>query len=284
VSYLTTRYERVLVESHDGVVVVTLNNPEQMNASTLAMIRELGEILPEIDTDASAKVMVLTGAGDAFAAGGNMKAMAAERSGSTEGPLTRPLWNVPNLTAAQRLERKQTTGLRVRELIWNLGKPTIAAINGPAAGAGMDLALCCDLRVMADSAYMVQSYIRVGVVPFDGAMWLLPRMIGLTRALELMYTGRKVDSAECERIGLVNRVVPRAKLTEETMFLAKTLANGPSVALQLIKHITHEALAMSFSDGLKLSYETRDVVFATEDHHEGVAAFFEKRQPKFQGR
>lgn len=283
--YMNKSYEKMsitLVE--DGVAVLTIRNPEQMNALNMPMIRDIGEILTKVAADPDVRALVLTGEGKAFSAGGNMHAMAAASSGGADGPLTRPLWNVPNMSSEERLELKQTTGLRVMRQLYELEKPTIAAINGPAAGAGMDKAMWCDLRVMADDTFMVNSYVRVGLVPFDGAMWLLPRIVGLGRALEYMYTGRKISASECLEVGLANRVVPRADVLSVSIEWARELARGPGVATSLIKYITHQCLAMDHAEALDLSYRTRDAVFTSEDHAEGVRAFFEHREPDFRGR
>ena len=283
-NYLKKSFEFLSVKQDGGVIVLTFENADDMNAVNLSMIEDLGEIFPQVAADPSAKVLVLTGSGRAFSAGGNMRAMAAEQAHSAGGPLTRPLWNVPNISAEERLRNQQTTGLRFMRQLFELEIPTIAALNGPAAGAGMDTALWCDIRIMAESAFMVNSYVRVGLVPFDGSMWLLPRMVGLGRALEIMYSGRKLDAAECERIGLANRVVKDEDLMTETMAMAHKLADGPGVAYSLIKHITQKSLSMDHVEALDLSYTTRDTVFSTADHAEGVRAFYEHRAPKFIGR
>jgi len=271
------------IDEH-GVALLTIRNPKQMNALDMEMIRDIGEVLTKIAGDPDVRALVFTGEGDAFSAGGNMQAMSESNSASDLGPLSRPLWNVPNMQARERLELKQTTGLRIMRQLYELEKPTIAAINGPAAGAGMDHALWCDLRVMADDTYMVNSYVRVGLVPFDGAMWLLPRMVGLTRAMEYMYTGRKIPADECLQVGLVNRLVPKGDVLSASLEWARELANGPRVAHTLIKYITHECLTLDHVDALDLSYRTRDAVFTSADHHEGVLAFLERRAPRFQGR
>jgi 2-(1,2-epoxy-1,2-dihydrophenyl)acetyl-CoA isomerase len=279
----SSKWIRVELEP-TGVLTLTLANPKDMNAVNLEMIAEIGELLPQLAADPRVHVVVLTGEGKAFCAGGNMRALTDETAGGNEGPLTRPLWNVRNLDAAERLRAKQTTGLRLMRLLYELEKPTIAAVNGPAAGAGMDLALCCDMRIMADDAYMIESYVKVGLIPFDGAMWLLPRLIGTARAYELMYTGRKVLAAECERLGLANKIVPAGEVVAEATRWATDLAQGPLVTYGIIKHVTQKSLQLNFAESLDLSYSARDVVFVTEDHKEGVQAFFERRKPNFKGR
>lgn len=283
--YVQKRFEFLQVERRpDGVVVLTMDNVRERNALNLVMIGELGEVLPQIAVDPAARALVITGAGSTFCAGGNIHALTPDKADSPEGPLTRPIWNTPNIPVDERLRATQTTGLRIMRLLYEIEKPTIAAIAGAAAGAGMDLALICDLRLMADTAFMTSSYVRVGLIPFDGGMWLLPRIVGLSRAYEIMYTGRRIAAEECERIGLATRVVPASSLMSEVVDVAGALARGPSIAHQVIKRLTQECLATDFAHSLEISYQARDAVFSTADHREGVRAFFEHRAPVFEGR
>lgn len=277
-------FQNLEIVQDGGVVMATLNKPENMNALVLEMIQELAIVIDVVRTDPHTKVLVLTGKGKAFSAGGNVKAMGDTAENNQAHPLNRPLWNIPTMNSKQRLDKNRTTGLRIMKSLHELDKPTIAAVNGIAAGAGMDLSLACDVRIAAEGATFRQSYVKVGIVPFDGGMYWLPRLIGMGRALELMYTGDSVDAAKAERIGLVNKVVPQAELVACALELAHRLARGPAVAIQMIKHLTREGQSLSFPEALELYYSAVDVLMATEDHNEAIRALLEKREPDFKGR
>lgn len=284
--YVSSEYQGIKVNrSGTGVVVMTLHNMEGANAITLQMMQAMGEILPQVAADPAAKVLVITGAGEAFSSGGNIEALDSEtRTSKAEGPLSRPIWNVANLSAEERLQNNQTTGLRIMRQIHELEKPVIAAINGPAAGAGMDLALWCDLRIMASTTFMVHAYATVGLVPFDGGMWLLPRIVGLGRAFEIMFDNPRLSAATCLEWGLVNKITPQDQVLSTAIAWGEQLAMGPTMAFGLIKHITQRSLSIDAASSLELSYQARDAVFSSDDHREGVQAFRERRQPQFTGR
>jgi 2-(1,2-epoxy-1,2-dihydrophenyl)acetyl-CoA isomerase len=281
----TSRYELNDVSLIEGVLLVRFNQPDSLNALTLESMNELADLVHRAGTDPDVSVLVLTGTGRAFCAGGNAKAMGEQsEQAASAHPLDRPLWNVPSMTVEARFENKPQTGRELMLAIADLDKPTIAAVNGIAAGAGMDLALACDLRFMAASARFAQIYIRRGLIPFDGGLYWLPRLIGLSRALELMYTGDWVGAERAESIGLVNRVVSDDDLITETLAMAHRLADGPSVALQTIKHLARKSLDMTLPEMLEQTYAAVGFLFSTEDHREAMRAFLDKRDPVFQGR
>jgi len=285
-TYLDQKYENILVEKRDGVVVVTLNNPEMINAMTLEMIQELAPVIDSVQRDTEARVFVLTGAGKDFSSGGNVRAMAkpSETRPESSGFFDRPLWNVPTMTAEERLLKLPMFGKRLMLGIYNMDKPTIAAVNGMAAGAGMDISLACDIRIASENARFCQAYVRRGLAPIDGGMFWLPRLVGLSKAYELMYLGNVIDAQEALRIGLVSKVVPHDQLMENTMELAARLAKGPAIAHQLIKYCTRKSLYMEYPESLELSYRAAEVLLQTEDHKESVRAFMEKREYEFKGR
>lgn len=267
-----------------GVLLVRFDQPDSLNAFTLEAMDELALVLHAATHNPEVRVLVLTGTGRAFSAGGNAKAMGDREPGKGSAhPLDRPLWNVPSMSFEQRQARIRQTGRELVLALHHLDKPTIAVVNGLAAGAGMDVSLACDIRYAATEARFAQIYVRRGLIPFDGGMYWLPRLVGLSRAYELMYTGDWVDSAEALRIGLVSRVVPQDELVPAALELAGRIAAGPPVALQAIKHITRRAGQLDLPQTLELAYSTADYLFRTRDHQEAIAAFTERRDPTYTG-
>jgi 2-(1,2-epoxy-1,2-dihydrophenyl)acetyl-CoA isomerase len=258
-----------LIETiEDGVATMTFNRPERMNALSTPIMEGLLHGLPRLAGDPAVRVIVLTGAGRAFCAGGDVKSMA-------EG-------------GEQRSAAEATSHLRSRmevsRILHELPKPTIAMINGPAAGAGLAFALACDLRIAGASARLVTAFVKVGLSGDFGGSFFLTRLVGTSKARELYFTGRPVDADEALSLGLVNRVVPDDQLGDATMELARSLAQGPQVALSLMKR----NMNCAESDGLAelLDMEAGNMVQAarTEDHREAAKAFVEKRAPVFIGR
>lgn len=282
--YEETKYETLLIEKAEGVILITLNEPKSLNALRLEMIEELVIVLRQAAVDPEVKVLVLTGSGRGFSAGGNIKAMADPIEGGTAHPLQRPLFNVPVMPPDERLDKEIVTGLKLMKTLWNFLKPTIAAINGLATGGGMDMSLVCDIRIASNKARMNQAYVNLGIIPTDGGMFHLPRMIGLGKAYELMYTGEFIEAEEALSLGLVNKVVSDDQLLEETMTLARKIASKPPIALQMIKYMTQKGLQMHFPDAIDFFYKSYEVLLKTEDHLEGVKAILEKREPEFKGK
>ena len=258
---------QTLSQSRNGAVVtVTLNRPETRNALDIVMRRELAAVLEEVEADEAARVVILTGAGGHFCSGGDVKTMRQKRH-----------------TAAEGRGRVELLNAMVLRLV-NFPKPTIAMVDGYAVGAGSNLALCCDLIVASDRAKFGELFWKIGLVPDGGGTWLLPRVVGLARAKELIFTAEVIDAAEAERIGLVNRVVPAADLARATHALAEKIAAGPPAVLKMAKHMVNRAATSDLASALDLEAFSQGIAIASEDHQEGLAAFFEKRPPKFTGR
>jgi 2-(1,2-epoxy-1,2-dihydrophenyl)acetyl-CoA isomerase len=254
----------------DGVAVLTLNRPERLNAMSTAMLDGLLEALPRLAADEGVGVVVLTGAGRGFCAGGDVKAMAAGRE-FDDGTLE---------AKAQGLRRR----MEVSRWLHEMPKPTIAMVRGAAAGAGLSLALACDLRVAADNARFATAFARVGYSGDFGGSWFLTQLVGTAKARELYYTADIVDAAQALALNLVNRVVPDARLEEETLALAQRLASGPRVALRYMKRNMNAAETNSLTEHLDLEAWHHTRCGATEDHREATKAFVEKREPVFRGR
>lgn len=265
---IATDTDEVLCHVEDRVAVVTLNRPAARNALTLDMKRALVSLLPALAEDDGVRAVLLTGAGGAFCAGGDTKTMA--REGKPPSPE----------------ERKQLLDWehRIPLGLHTLGKPTLAALPGPAAGAGFSLALACDLRVAAASAFVTTSYVKLGLSGDYGGSWFLAQLVGPARAKEIYFTGDRIDAATCERLGIVNRVVPDPQLGKEALGLAKRIAAGPPIALRYMKDNLNRALVQDLATCLDLEAERMVQGATTEDYLEAVAAYQEKRTPEFEGR
>ena len=268
-------YSTILVEKrHDeGIAVVTLNRPDRLNAINSDMQRELGDALEEIDRDDEMRVLVLTGAGRAFCAGADVGRMAG---GGGAHDAQRGAEEVRRgFRGAQRL----ILGLQRME------KPTIAMINGVAVGAGFDLACACDLRTGSPASRFMVAFVRLGLFPGYGGTWLYPRALGsIPKAAELLFTGDWLEAEEAHRHGLLNRLTSAEELQEETMGLARRIAQGPPIAIRLAKMLLYWGLEFDLETALLMSATAETITLTSEDHREGVAAFREKRQPNFRGR
>jgi enoyl-CoA hydratase/carnithine racemase len=252
----------------DGIGTILLNRPHRKNAFTMDMIDVWAEALREARTDPDVRVVVLTGAGDAFCSGVDLD----RRDGAA--PPT-PLQRKESLT--ERIHR-------IPYALEDLDKPVIAAINGVAVGAGMDMALMCDMRIMARSARLSEGYVRVGLVPGDGGCYYLPRLVGTAKALELLLTGDFIDAEEAGRLGIANHVVDDADLADAVATLARKIADGPPVAIRTIKRAVYQSARSDLRTALDLISSHMAVVTSTEDSAEALAAFREKRPGRFVGR
>jgi 2-(1,2-epoxy-1,2-dihydrophenyl)acetyl-CoA isomerase len=261
----------ILYSKHDSIVTLTLNRPDTLNAMNEAMMAEFERRLIEIAADAEVRAVVLTGAGRAFSSGGDQK-----RDSRTEG---QEKFFDGDLGGAL-LERLNRCVLRLQRL----PKPVIGSINGVAVGAGCNLALAADLRLASEAARFGEVFTRVGLVPDAGGTYLLPRLVGTAKALELIMLADIIEAQEALRIGLVNWVVPADALAEETQKLATRLAQGPTIAYGLAKTGLYQGLQMSLEDVLNMEARNQAMVSRTQDRVEGVTAFREKRAPRFMGR
>jgi 2-(1,2-epoxy-1,2-dihydrophenyl)acetyl-CoA isomerase len=254
----------------DGVAVLTLNRPDRLNALSGPMLEALIEALPRLANDPQVGVVVLTGAGRGFCAGGDVKAMAEGRE----------------LAGDTLEERAQGLRAHMETSRWlhEMPKPTIAMVRGAAAGAGLSLALACDLRVAGESAKFATAFARVGYSGDFGGSYYLTQLVGTAKARELYYTAEIVDAKQALALGMVNRVVPDEKLEEETLALAAKIARGPRVALRYMKRNMNAAESGTLHDLLDLEAWHHVRTGETEDHREAAKAFVEKRDPTFKGR
>ncbi len=258
-------YSTLLTSVIDNVLTITLNRPESYNALNEVMKEELTDAFRQADKDTTARCIVLTGAGQkAFSSGQDLKEHGADSRSLKES-----------------LEKSYNPLIRK---IRSIEKPVIGMINGVAAGAGLSIALACDLRVMAESAKLIEVFIRIGLVPDSGSHWFLPRLVGMARAFEYAATGRDVDAAEAGRVGLVNRVVKDEELLKVTTELAQKLAAAPTRSIGLIKRGLNKALVSDLDSLLDYEAILQELASKTADHKEGVKAFLEKRTPKFEGK
>jgi len=267
---IDTGTDQLLCEVKDSVAVITLNRPEVRNALGDTITPALRRMIRDRGQESDVGALLLTGSGTAFCSGGDIKGMA------TNSPKTA---TTSKQRVAQLKERQRTLTGSLRKL----RKPTIAAMPGPAAGAGLAIALACDIRIAAQSAFISTGYAKVGLSGDYGISWMLTQLVGTARARELMFTAEHVDAKECERIGLINRVTSDTALREEAFALAKRLANGPKVALRHMKDNLDDALAEPFLSALDREAERLVASARTSDHKEAVRAFIEKRNPNFTG-
>jgi 2-(1,2-epoxy-1,2-dihydrophenyl)acetyl-CoA isomerase len=258
---------KVLFKKEGGVACITMNRPEVRNAWDPEMVHNLADTLSDVRQDEEVRAVVITGAGQAFSAGGDIKVQKQF--------LDQPL--------AARLERA-TVGQWISRHIISMEKPVIAAVNGVAVGAACDMALACDIRIASENASFGEVFIRRGLLPDMGGMFFLPRLAGVAKAKELIFTGDIIDASEAERIGLVNKVVPADKLEIETMELAGRLASGPTKAIGLAKKVINKSLSTDLETSLDYALQALTICYYTEDHAEATRAFFEKREPQFKGR
>ncbi len=269
---IETGTDELLCVIRDRVAVITLNRPDARNSLSDTLTPALRTMIRTCGENPEVGVLLVTGAGKAFCAGGNVKGMGANRD-----PKKLEMSYEDKVADLQERQRLLTGALA------SVRKPTIAALPGPAVGAGLAIAMACDIRIAAQSAFVSTGYLRVALSGDYGMAWLLTRLVGTSRARELMFTSEKVDAARCEQIGLVNRVVPDETLQDEAFALAKSIAEGPTLALRYIKDNLDEALLFDFATARDHEAERLIRLTTTADHKEAVQAFIEKRKPVFRG-
>ena len=261
--------EELLLTKDNSIATITLNRPEKFNAMTTEMWRELPRLIKEVSNDDRLKVLIITGAGRAFCAGSDagrlMSRITEQKPKKTQKDLTAPL------------------GAEVLCLA-KLKKPTVAVINGVVAAAGISITLACDIRIASDQAKFVLAWVKMGLIPDGGATYFLTRLLGSSKTLELAFTGNSIDAAEAERIGLVNKVVPHDELMAVAKELATTIAEGPPIAIELMKKGVYRALLHDLESQLDFESYAQGICRQTEDHKEGVQAFMQKRKPEFKGK
>ncbi len=259
--------EKFLLYEQDGpVVTLTMNRPEERNPLT-GHFDEFVDACMRINADQSVKCAILTGAGPAFCAGGNVKDMR-DKKGIASG------------TSREIMDGYRNGIQRIPLAFYHLEVPSIAAVNGPAIGAGNDLACMCDIRIASDTALFAESFVKLGIIPGDGGAWLLPRVVGMSKAAEMTFTGDRIDAKEALACGLVSRVVPAADLMKEARALAGRIAANPGVTLRMSKRLLREGQHMRIDSLLEMSAAFQAIAHFTPEHDAAVRAFFEGRGGK----
>jgi 2-(1,2-epoxy-1,2-dihydrophenyl)acetyl-CoA isomerase len=262
-----SRYEHIDVKEESGIVTITLNRPERLNALAGHMRRDLAEALEHAGSDRSVRVVVLTGAGRAFCAGGDVGFMA----------------QLIERNDAEEFSRLLGAARRVITAIRQMTKPVIAAVNGPAAGAGCNLALVSDLRIASTNATFSQSFVKVGLHPDWGGTFLLPKVVTPNKACEMFFLGDSIDAGEALRLGIVNQVVAPEELGATVMTLAERLRDAPPIPIAAAKQAVYMSQTGELEEMLRYETEAQLRCFESDDGREGIRAFIEKRPPKFTG-
>ena len=265
-------YEHILYDVADGIATITLNRPERLNAFDNLMLSEWRDAIERSDADRDVRVIILTGAGRGFCSGMDV---AHETAG--EGVLQSAE------SVAERRHSLRNSVHHIPRALVQLEKPYIAAINGAAVGAGMDMASMADIRFASERARFGMGYVRMGLIPGDGGAWTLPRIVGTAKALELIWSGELVDAQEALRIGYVTEVCPPEELLDHTRAFAQKIAQGPATAIQLAKKLVYRSANLTFDEHLDFAQMAMTLAQSTEDAKEGPLAFTEKREPNFKG-
>ena len=272
---IDTGTEDLRAEIDDGVAVLTMNRPERRNAFSAAMLSAMASVLAQVEADEAVGCVVLTGAAGAFCAGGDVKGMAARASGNSSGAGG----SVDAAIHRQRLNQRATSGR-----LWAMPKPTIAAIGGPAAGAGLSLALSCDLRYAVPGAVLTTAFAKVAFAGDYGGTWFLTQLVGPAVAKELYYFSDRLTAEDARQLGIVNGIFPAEDFEREVMARARRLASGPSIAYRYMKENLNRAVTGDLGDCMDLEVTHHTHTAFTEDHREAARAFVDKREPQFRGR
>jgi 2-(1,2-epoxy-1,2-dihydrophenyl)acetyl-CoA isomerase len=267
---MSQKFETLLYELEEGVATITLNRPEVLNAFNPQMNLDLKQALRNAKEDGNVRAIIITGAGRGFCSGADVKSFAEGLALQTFNKM------VENEELMEEL-------ISPYDLI-NVEKPIIAAVNGVAVGFGMNLCVNSDIIIASEKASFGEFFVKMGILPDMNGCFILPRILGVHKAKELIFTGDRIDAKEAERIGLVNRVVPHEQLMPTVKELAKKLAEGPPLAIGMAKRLIHEGYGELFGEMLKQEIRYQAKLYASEDHREAAIAFFEKRKPRFEGR
>jgi enoyl-CoA hydratase/carnithine racemase len=257
-------------KQHAHIVTLTMNEPERRNPLTgNTAVPEFLNAIEHIHNDHDVRAVILTGAGSAFSSGGDVRNMLRQSTGEVSG---------------MQIRHEYRTGIqRLPLALFNLEVPVIAAVNGAAIGAGLDLACMCDVRIASDKAKFAESFVKLGIVPGDGGVWLLTRLIGMSRAAEMAFTGDTIDARQAEQWGLVSRVVQPEELMPAAYAMAERIAANPGHAVRLAKRLLRESLHTRLDTLLEMAAAYQALAHQTQDHQEAVSAFLEKRPPVFKG-
>jgi len=266
---LETEGQDILYTKEKGIATITLNRPDVRNALVHGIREGIYGALEDAVKDKEVRVLILTGTGQAFCSGANVKGMEAGND---------------QLSNEKRGSRRKNREKWLTLSLQKCDKPIIAAINGIAVGGGLDLALGCDIRIASDRAKLSANYIRRGIIPAEGGTFLLPRLVGIDKACQLILTGDMIDAKEAERIGLVTTVVPHKELENATRDLAEKLAKSAPLAVQRAKRAIYESLSLDLESSLNYTNSLQGDLLVSEDHKEGARAFLEKREPFFKGK
>lgn len=261
--------EELVFEKEGNIAIMRLNRPDKLNALSLEMRRGIPVMVEKVRADDDIRVLIVTGTGRGFCSGADVGSQAARIAGEIA-----------------EMSRRETLALvgDFSLTLAKLDKPTIAAVNGVAAGVGLTLALACDIRIAAEGARFTAVWVKRGLIPDGGATYLMPQLLGMSKALELMYTGDIINAREAERIGMVSKVVRATELMDSAKEMANKIAKGPPIAMQLIKRGAYKTLYERLEAQLEFESYGQNICRSTEDHKEGVRSFMEKRKPKFKGR
>jgi len=268
-------FDTIILKKENRIATITMNRPEVLNALNERLIQELGAVITEVEQDDEVRVVVLTGSGSGFCSGQDARAM--------------PGGGGEQILAWEESPEVVRRGLllilrRLAPRLLKLGKPTVAMVNGVAAGAGFGLALGCDMRIGSEKARFVLASDKMGLIPPLGLTWLLPRILGYSKAAEIIFTGRPIEAEEAKQMGILNQVVPASELERQTMDFAQQIAKGPPISHKLSKQLLNNEVLRDLESHLEMAATYQVMCHTSQDHREGVAAWREKREPQFQGK